>query len=115
MYWNKSSNSVPDGQLDSLSILRYYLYGTPAMENHVATISVALTYEDLNEKPIPRPENYPDRIDFFDLNSARQITSELVMTALTADLAAHGMELQENIIVSWSAMDISSPPTGKTN
>jgi len=81
----------------------------------VATISVALTYEDLEEKPIPRPENYPDRIDFTDLNSAQEITGEMIIAALSADLQAHGMEMQKNIIVSWTAMDISSVPTGPVN
>ena len=81
----------------------------------MATISVALVYEDLSEKPIPRPENYPDQIKFFDLSSAKEITGEMVMAAVMADLQEHGMEMQKNIIVSWTAMDISSPPTGPVN
>lgn len=81
----------------------------------MATISVALTFEDLSERPIARPENYPDRIDFFGLSTAHEITGEMVVAALKADLEAHGMKLQENIIVSWAAMDISSPPVGPVN
>ena len=81
----------------------------------MATISVALTYEDLNERPIPRPENYPDRIDFSDLGSAHEITGDMITAALVADLRVHGVEMQKNIIVSWTAMDISSPPTGPVN
>jgi hypothetical protein len=85
------------------------------MEESMPTISVALSFEDLNEKPIPRPENYPDRIDFSDLNSALDITPEMIMAALTADLQVHGVEMKTDIIISWTAMDISSPPPGKAN
>jgi hypothetical protein len=81
----------------------------------MATISVALTFEDLNEKPIERPKNYPDRIDFSDLDSAHEITGEMIMAALMFDLQTHGVEMQKSIIVSWTAMDISSAPTGAMN
>ncbi len=78
-------------------------------------ICVALSFKDLKGKSIPVPEGYPDQIHFDGLDSAQDVTLDLIMEVLTKDLEDCGVWMRTDIIITWSAMDISTPFKGKPN
>jgi len=67
-------------------------------------IRVRLTYECRDGKKLEVPPGYPDEI-LFDLQSAGQVTSELVIAALYADLETHGTKALD-VVVAWEAFDL---------
>lgn len=78
-------------------------------------ICVALSYKDFDGNPIPDPEGYPDRILFKELDSVLDVTLELILKVLAMDSENLGVLIRTDIIISWSAMDISTPASGKPN
>ena len=78
-------------------------------------ICVALSFKDLEGKSIPDPEGYPDQIHFQSLDSVQDVTLELIMETLTMYLEDCGIWMRTDIVISWSAMDISTPFKGKPN
>ena len=67
-------------------------------------IRVRLTYECRDGKKLEVPPGYPDEI-LFDLKHAGQVTNELVIAAVCADLLAHGTK-ELDVIVAWEAYDL---------
>lgn len=64
-------------------------------------ICVKLKYETREGKQIPIPEDYPDEIVFY-VDSASQITNQMVHLAVLGDVEVHGTK-KLDVVINWSA------------
>lgn len=71
----------------------------------MATVYVELSYEDLNERPVERPGGYPGYMIIPGMNSAQEVTDDLVVAMLVRYLRDYGLMPKPGVSVCWSAKD----------